>query len=100
MAKIALIAAAAAVGIGVSILTGGLADMVGEWPTELKPKFAYVTDFLVTGVAILHRTKAGFSQTHVRILPAVLKRQCAESGCPYSMNGEAQGFCPEHQPTP
>jgi hypothetical protein len=74
------------------------ADMVGEWPTELKPEFGYITDFLVSGVAILHRTKCGFSGTTVRILPQSYKWACAESGCPHFMNGEVQGFCSEHQP--
>jgi hypothetical protein len=73
-------------------------DIVFDWPTEEKPKFAYVRNFLVTGVAIMHRSKCGFSQTHVRLVPQPSRLPCAESGCPEFVLATAPTFCSAHQP--
>jgi hypothetical protein len=72
-------------------------DIVFEWPTEEKPKFAFIKDFSLIGIAIMHKNNCGFTGTSVRLLPYVSRRPCLESGCTNFVHTE-QGFCPAHQP--
>jgi hypothetical protein len=63
------------------------------------PETLAVTGLTFTGCAILTRRSAHFRCTTARLLPHQIYRwPCKQPNCREFVHGEAQGYCPAHQP--